>query len=236
MLELEKVHTFYKKSHILQGISLSVEENCVVGLLGRNGMGKTTTVRSIIGFVPPRMGRVRFLQEDITGLPPYRVCKMGIALVPQGRRIFVSLSVRENLLIGERCNGWSLEKIYSLFPILKAREKHKGKHLSGGEQQMLCIGRALLTNPKFVLMDEPSEGLAPLIVQEIGRVVSQLKEKGLAILLVEQNLNLALAVSDFVYVLYHGQIVYDGTAKDLSGNDKVQSDYIGVAKRDSSPI
>jgi branched-chain amino acid transport system ATP-binding protein len=191
-------------------------------------MGKTTTVRSIIGFTPPRSGMIQFKGSRIEGLPSYKICQMGMALVPQGRRIFPSLSVEENLVIGERGMGWSLERAYSFFPILKERAKQKGNLLSGGEQQMLCIARALLTNPDFLLMDEPSEGLAPLLVQETGDIIAQLKSDGLSILLVEQNLPLALRVSDYVYILNKGIIVYQSTVEELSNNEEAKIKYLGV--------
>jgi branched-chain amino acid transport system ATP-binding protein len=231
MLELANVHTYYGESHILHGVSFEVEKGSVVALLGRNGMGKTTTVRSTIGFTPPRSGIVRFKEKEVQGLPPNRICKMGLGLVPQGRRLFPSLSVEENLFIGARGHGWSFEKVYSLFPILKARAKHKGNFLSGGEQQMACIARALLTNPDFLMMDEPSEGLAPLLVQEVGRIILQLKNEGLSILLIEQNVPLALKVSGYAYIMYHGEIVHHGKSSDLAEDDQIQSEYIGVAKR-----
>lgn len=231
MLELADVHTYYGESHILHGISLQVQEAAVVALLGRNGMGKTTTVRSIIGFTPPRAGIVRFKEKEVQGLPPHEICKMGVGLVPQGRRLFPALTVHENLYIGARGSGWSFEKVYSLFPILKTRAKHKGNLLSGGEQQMACIARALLTNPDFLLMDEPSEGLAPLIVQEVGHIIRKLQNGGLSILLIEQNVPLALRVSHYAYILYHGEIVHHGSAEEVAGNQQVQSEYIGVARR-----
>jgi len=231
MLDLTDVHTYYGESHILNGVSLGVDKADVVALLGRNGMGKTTTVRSIIGFTPPQAGIVRFKGIEVQGLPPHKICKMGLGLVPQGRRLFPSLSVQENLYIGSRGSGWSFEKVYSLFPILKARSKHKGNLLSGGEQQMACIARALLTNPDFLLMDEPSEGLAPLLVQEVGHIVRKLKSEGLSILLIEQNVPLALRVSNYAYILYHGEIVHHSSAEELAGNQRIQSEYIGVARR-----
>jgi branched-chain amino acid transport system ATP-binding protein len=230
MLELENIHTYYGESHILYGISLNVGEASVVALLGRNGMGKTTTVRSIIGFTPPRSGIVRFKGQEVQGLPPYKICQMGMGLVPQGRRIFPSLNVRENLTIGARGKGWTLDRVHALFPILKERAKQRGNLLSGGEQQMLCIARALLTNPKFLLMDEPSEGLAPLFVSGVGDIVAQLKSEGLSILLVEQNVPLALRVSDYVYILHKGEIIYHSTADELAKNEKIQAEYIGVAR------
>ena len=232
MLELVDVHTFYGENHILNGISMEVKANSVVALLGRNGMGKTTIVRSIIGFTPPRSGHVRFKGQKISGLPPYQISQMGLALAPQGRAIFPSLSVEENLTIGERsgksAGGWSLERAYSLFPRLKERARNKGNLLSGGEQQMLCIGRALLTNPELLLMDEPSEGLAPMIVREIGELVLKLKSNGLSVLLVEQNLSLALGVSDYVYVVSKGEIVYQSTPDELKNDKQKQNKYLAV--------
>jgi len=238
MLELVHVHTYYGESHILHGVSLEVKQGSVVALLGRNGMGKTTTVRSIVGFTPPRLGEIRFKGRQIAGLPSYQICQMGLALVPQGRRIFPSLSVKENLVIGarpgKRSNGWSLEKAYSFFPILKERANQPGNLLSGGEQQMLTIARALLTNPDFLLMDEPSEGLAPMIVEQIGNIIGQLKGEGLSILLVEQNLPMALRVADFVYVLSKGEVVYQSTPEELSSNPEVQSKYLAVERAEAS--
>jgi branched-chain amino acid transport system ATP-binding protein len=232
MLELNDVHTYYAENHILNGISLEVKENSVVALLGRNGMGKTTIVRSIVGFTPPRSGAVRFKGEDIAGQPAYRICQMGIALAPQGRSIFPSLNVEENLTLGERSDkkggGWSLERVYSLFPRLKERARNKGNLLSGGEQQMLAIARALMTNPDFLILDEASEGLAPIIVREIGDLVLRLKENGLSVLLVEQNLPLALGVSDYVYIVSKGEIVHQSTAEELKKDKQTQNRCLGV--------
>jgi branched-chain amino acid transport system ATP-binding protein len=228
MLELADVHTYYGESYILHGISLNVKRASIAALLGPNGMGKTTTVRSIIGFTPPRSGIIQFKGSRIEGLASYKICQMGMALVPQGRRIFPSLTVEENLVMSARGMGWSLERAYSFFPRLKERARHKGNLLSGGEQQMLCIARALLTNPDFLLMDEPSEGLAPLLVQEIGDIITQLKRDGLSILLVEQNLPLALGVSDYVYILNKGVIVYQSAAEELSSDEEAKRKYLGV--------
>ena len=234
MLELVDVHTYYGESHVLQGISLNVDQGSVVALLGRNGMGKTTTIRSIIGFTPPRRGVIRFKGEDITGLEPYQIAQMGIGLVPQGRHIFPSLSVRENLTMAARNTGepgaWSLERVYSLFPLLKERADLRGTLLSGGEQQMLTISRALMTNPDLLLMDEPSEGLAPIIVKEIGHIIGQLKASGFSILLVEQHLSMALAVADYTYVVSKGTIVHESTPEELEKNEKVKNAYLGVSK------
>lgn len=232
MLEVADIHTYYGESYILKGVSLEVKEGSVVALLGRNGMGKTTTIRSIIGFTPPRRGTVRFNGKDITGLQPYQIAQMGIGLIPQGRLIFPSLSVEENLTMAartrEKAEAWSLDKVYPLFPILKERAKYKGNLLSGGEQQMLTIARALMTNPDLLLMDEPSEGLAPLIVQEVARIISQLKQSGFSILLVEQNLPMALGVADYVYLISNGAIVYQSTPEELRGNEEAKTKYLGV--------
>lgn len=233
MLELVDIHTYYGGSHVLQGISLEVGEGSVAALLGRNGMGKTTTIRSIIGFTPPRYGAVKFKGEEVTGLPPHQLAQRGMGLVPQGRRIFPSLSVRENLTMPARTAGkheaWSLDRIYSLFPILKERANCKGNILSGGEQQMLAIGRALMTNPDLLLMDEPSEGLAPLIIRELGRIIKELNRSGLSILLVEQNLRLALEVAEYVYIISKGVVVYKCIPEELRNNQEVQAKHLGVA-------
>lgn len=233
MLELVDVHAYYGDSYVLQGISLEVKKGSTVALLGRNGMGKTTTIRSIIGVTPPRRGVVRFNSKDITGLPPHKIARMGIGVVPQGRRIFPSLDVRENLTMSARGGGkstsWSLDRVYSLFPVLKERANVRGTLLSGGEQQMLSIGRALMTNPELLLMDEPSEGLAPLLVREIGHIIAQLKESGFSVLLVEQNLPMALSVADYVYVISNGKIVYQSLPEEFGKNEEVKAKYIGVA-------
>jgi branched-chain amino acid transport system ATP-binding protein len=232
MLELVDVHTYYGETHVLQGISLQVGEGSVVALLGRNGMGKTTTLRSIVGLTPPRQGVIRFKGKDITGLQPYKIARMGIGMVPQGRRIFPSLSVKENLTMSARDTGkagvWSLDRVYSLFPILKERAGYRGTLLSGGEQQMLAIARTLMTNPELLLIDEPSEGLAPTIVREVGRIISQLKEAGHSILLVEQNLPMVLGVADYAYIASKGVIVYESTPEELKGNEEAKIKYLGV--------
>jgi len=232
MLKLVDVHTYYGESYVLQGICLEVRQGSVVALLGRNGMGKTTTIRSIIGFTVPRRGVIRFKGRDVIGLPSYKIAQMGIGLVPQGRRIFPSLSVKENLTMSARNTGkpsdWSLEKVYSLFPILKERADCRGNLLSGGEQQMLTISRALMTSPDLLLMDEPSEGLSPLIIQEVERIIDQLKQSGLSILLVEQNLPMALSVADYAYIIRRGTVVYESTSKDLRDNEEVIAKHLGV--------
>jgi len=231
MLALSDVHTYYGESHVLQGITLSVSPGEVVTILGRNGMGKTTLMRSIIGFTPPRRGRVRFKGDDITRWPPYRMVERGMALVPQGRRVFASLTVRENLEVarhGQR-GRWTLPRVLELFPRLGDRVQNRGNKLSGGEQQMLAIGRALMTDPDLLLMDEPTGGLAPLLVREVGRVIAELKREGLSILLVEQNLPLALSVADGVHILSRGQIVHSSRPAELMANEEVKSRFLGVA-------
>ena len=229
MLTVENLHAYYGDSHILQGVSLEAKEGRVSGLLGRNGAGKTTTVKSIIGEVTPRRGRVVVFGRDVAGQPPDRIARLGVGLVPQGRAIFPNLTVRENLLLAARPGGeWTESRIYDLFPVLQERLRHRGDQLSGGEQQMLAIGRALLTNPRVLLMDEPSEGLAPLLVREIGRVIRQLRAAGLAILLVEQNFTLALGVADWLYVLNKGQIVHQASPAQLQREEHIKHTFLGV--------
>ena len=229
LLEVRDIHTYYGDSYVLQGVSLTVDRSQVIGLLGRNGMGKTTLIRSIIGFTPPRAGQVVFKGRDITGWPSYRAVGLGMGLVPQGRRVLPSLTVGENLLIGARASGWTVDRVFALFPRLRERAEQAGGTLSGGEQQMLAIGRALLTNGRLLLLDEPSEGLAPIIVREIGQIVRRLRDERLSILLVEQNYHLALRVADRVYVMNKGQIVYEGTPADLEAAEDVKRRYLGVA-------
>jgi branched-chain amino acid transport system ATP-binding protein len=230
VLAIGGVHTYYGDSHVLHGVSLAVAPGEVVAILGRNGMGKTTLIRSVIGFTPPRRGGVRFRGEDVTGLAPFRRVERGMALVPQGRRMFVSLSVRENLDVARAGRGrWDRERVYGLFPRLRERATNRASKLSGGEQQMLAIGRALMSNPTLLLMDEPTEGLAPLLVREVGRVIGELKREGLSILLVEQNLPMAASVADRVHVLSRGEIVYSGSPADLMADDDVKARYLGVA-------
>lgn len=229
MLSIQDIHTYYGDSYVIQGISLEVDEGTVIGILGRNGMGKTTLVRSVIGFTPPREGKIIFEGTDITNLPPFKRMALGIGLVPQGRDIFPSLTVRENLLIGEKKNGeWSLEKVFDLFPRLKERQKHWGNELSGGEQQMLAIGRALMTNPRLVLMDEPTEGLAPLLVEIVANTILQLKERQNTILLVEQNLPMAVRCVDTANVISRGRIVYSSSGMDLWENEDVKKEHLGL--------
>jgi branched-chain amino acid transport system ATP-binding protein len=230
MLEVRDIHTYYGDSHVLQGISLKMESGQVVGILGRNGMGKTTLIRSIIGFTPPRAGQVLFKERDITAWPSNRVVALGLGLVPQGRRVFPSLTVDENLEVAAKGNGgaWTVERVMEIFPRLRERRENRAAKLSGGEQQMLAIARALMTNPELLLMDEPTEGLAPLLVREVGRVIENLKSQGLSILLVEQNLPLALRVCDQVHVLSRGRIVHSCASQDLWQNEEIKGRYLGL--------
>jgi branched-chain amino acid transport system ATP-binding protein len=231
MLDLRDVHTYYGASHVLQGVSLEVPEGRVVALLGRNGVGKTTLIRSIIGFTPPRRGSIRYRGAEIAGLPSYRIARLGIGLIPQGRRVFASLDVAEHLTVNARPqgdSGWTLERVLDLFPRLGERRRNRGNALSGGEQQMLATGRALMGNPELLLMDEPSEGLAPLMVRELGRIIGELRAGGISILLVEQNLGFALDLADHVYVLSKGTIVHSCLPAELMANDEVKSRYLGV--------
>jgi len=230
VLEVEGIQTYYGESHVLHGVSVRVGPGEAVALLGRNGAGKTTLIRSVAGMTPPRDGRVVFDGQTVEHWPAYRIARRGLALVPQGRRIFAPLSVRENLLLGARSGEWRLEKVYDLFPRLREREGQSGGTLSGGEQQMLAIGRALLTNGRMLVLDEPSEGLAPIVVREIGRVVQGLKGGRLSILLVEQNYHLALRVADRVYVMNKGQIVWEGTPAGLEAAEEIKRRFLGVAE------
>ena len=231
MLDLENVNAYYGDSHILHGVSLAVNEGEVVCLLGRNGAGKTTTILTIMGYLKPRPGRILYRGRDIAALPPYAVARLGFGFVPQERGIFPSLTVRENLTVfarGRAGGRWTLERILELFPSLRARERNLGFQLSGGEQQMLSIARALMLNPSLLLLDEPSEGLAPMIVQDIVEVLRTLKREGLAILLVEQNLRTALAVADRHHVMNKGEICFTGSSGELEGNEFVLRNYLSV--------
>jgi branched-chain amino acid transport system ATP-binding protein len=231
MLEIENVNAYYGDSHILHGVSLSVGEGEIVCLLGRNGAGKTTTILTIMGYLQPRPGRIRYRDSDISGLPPYAIARLGFGFVPQERGIFPSLTVRENLTVFARAGGkgfWTLHRIFDLFPVLRARERNLGFQLSGGEQQMLSIARALMLNPTMLLLDEPSEGLAPMIVQQIIEVLARLKQEGLAILLVEQSLRTAFAVGDRHHVLNKGEICFSGSAAELENNEFVLRNYLSV--------
>jgi branched-chain amino acid transport system ATP-binding protein len=219
-LTAEGLHTYYGKSHILQGVSLEVAEGKITALLGRNGAGKTTTLRSLMGLTPARDGRVTIFGKNTTRWPPFRIAASGVGYVPEGRRIFANLSVDENLLVPlERSGPWTIERIYKLFPRLAERKLNRGRQLSGGEQEMLSIGRALLLNPKLLILDEPSQGLAPLVVREVFRIVAQMRDEGISVLLVEQNARMSLEIADHAYVLDDGSIVYSGPASELAADE-----------------
>jgi branched-chain amino acid transport system ATP-binding protein len=228
ILQVEDIHTYYGDAYVLQGLSLELGEGQIVGLLGRNGVGKTTLVNSIVGFNRPRRGRIVFKGADITRLSSFETVKNGMGLVPQGRRVFASLSVEENLKVAQAGRGSTLQRVYELFPRLLERRRQRAKTLSGGEQQMLAIARGLMTNPDCLIMDEPSEGLAPIIIQSVWQVVSKLKQEGLSILLVEQNAALALQLVDYVHVMSKGRVVYSGTPRELWADDGVKSRYLGI--------
>ena len=219
-MQAEGINTYYGKSHILHDVALSVAQGQITTLLGRNGAGKTTTLRSLVGLTPPRSGRVTLFGTDITGQPPYRVAASGVGYVPEGRRVFANLTVDENLRVPiERPGPFTLDRIYQLFPRLGERKQNLGRQLSGGEQEMLSIGRALLLNPTLLILDEPSQGLAPLIVKEVFRIVAQMRAEGISVLLVEQNVRMSLEVADHAYVLENGQMVYSGPAAELRADE-----------------
>jgi len=221
ILEVEAIHSFYGKSHILHGVSLALREGEIVTLLGRNGAGKTTTLRSLVGLTPAREGAVRIFGKATTHWPPYAIAALGVGYVPEGRRIFGNLTVEENLKVPlERPGHWTIPRIYQLFPRLEERRRNKGRQLSGGEQEMLAIARALLLNPKILLLDEPSQGLAPLIVQEVFRVIADMRKTGMSILLVEQNVRAAVEIADRAYVLDDGRIIYEGAAAELARDEE----------------
>jgi branched-chain amino acid transport system ATP-binding protein len=231
ILDVHDIHTYYGDAYVLQGMSLQVEQGQILGLLGRNGVGKTTLVNSIVGFTPPRRGRIVFKGVDITHASSFETIRSGMGLVPQGRRVFPTLNVEENLLVAERNperHGWNLQRVYALFPRLQERRSQRAKTLSGGEQQMLAIGRGLMTNPDCLIMDEPSEGLAPIIIQGVWEAIGKLKEQGLSILLVEQNAALALKLVDYVHVMSKGQVVYSARPQELWANDEIKSNYLGI--------
>jgi len=220
-LTAERLHTYYGKSHILNGVSIDVAEGKITTLLGRNGAGKTTTLRSLLGLTPPREGRVTVFGKDTTRWPTFRIAALGVGYVPEGRKIFPNLSVDDNLRVPlQRPGPWTAARVYELFPRLAERRSNRGRQLSGGEQEMLSIGRALLINPKLLILDEPSQGLAPLIVREVFRVVSQMRDQGISVLLVEQNVRMSLEISDQVYVLDDGKVIYTGPAAELAKDEE----------------
>lgn len=234
LLELRELNTYYEGSHILQGVSLNVDRGEIICLLGRNGVGKSTTLKSIIGLVEPRSGEVVFKGRNIVGMPPYTIAKLGVGYVPEERRIFPPLTVRENLLMGikrgQRAtgDGWTVEKVYQYFPALQAREQQKGGHLSGGEQQMLTIARTLMGNPEVLLIDEPTEGLAPLIVETVEQVIRDIHQHGIPVLLVEQNMRVALRLAERIYVISKGKIVFQGTCLELKDAHEIRERYLEV--------
>ena len=229
MLRVLDVHTFYGDSHVLQGVTLHVEKGTVVAVLGRNGVGKTTLCRSLAGFTPPRAGRVVFNDIEITRLPPHKICGMRISLVPQGRRIFASLTVEEHLAIASRRHSpLDVQNAFAVFPRLRERGRHRGNELSGGEQQMLAIARALVANPVLLVMDEPTEGLAPALVAEVASLIRRLKSEGTSILLVEQNAAFAVKVADYVHVMSKGKIVHSCDPKALWENEEIKAQFLGV--------
>jgi branched-chain amino acid transport system ATP-binding protein len=220
-LEAAALHTYYGKSHILHGVELEVREGEIVTLLGRNGAGKSTTLRSLVGLTPPRQGTVQTFGQDTTHWPPYRIAALGVGYVPEGRRVFSNLTVGENLMVPRvRPGPWTIERVHQLFPRLAERRDSKGRQLSGGEQEMLAIARALILNPRLLILDEPSQGLAPLIVQEVFRVVVAARDEGISILLVEQNVRAAVAIADRAYVLDDGKVVYSGSAAEFAEDEE----------------
>ncbi len=233
LLKVNDLHTYYGESYILQGVSLQIDGAEIISILGRNGVGKTTTLKSIIGLVVPRSGEIIFKNQNILGLPSYDIANLGIGYVPEDRRIFPRLTVRENLLMGlkprqKKEDGWSIEKIYEYFPSLKDRDKQKGAYLSGGEQQMLTIARTLMGNPEVMLLDEPTEGLAPLIVKTVIKVIQDIYEHGVAILLVEQNMRVVLTLAQRIYVMSKGKIVFHGSGQDLLEAPEIRQKYLEI--------
>jgi branched-chain amino acid transport system ATP-binding protein len=232
VITVADVHTYRGSSYVLQGVSLQAQLGQCTALLGRNGMGKTTLVETVMGLLKSRSGRVDLEGVVLTGKEPFQIAKQGVALVPQGRHVFPSLSVEENLTLAARGadggNPWTLERVYELFPNLSRRRRNRGSDLSGGEQQMLVIGRALMTNPRVLLMDEPSEGLAPVIVDLVGDVIRQLRDEGLCVFLVEQNYGLAVDVADKIYILASGYVVWEGTPEELQNSPQIRHRHLGV--------
>lgn len=233
MLELNRINAFYGRAHILHDLSLSVSDGEVVALLGRNGAGKSTTMKSIMRLVAAESGKITYAGQDITAMPPHRIAKLGVGYVPEERRIFTDLTILENLEVGrqpprEGAPEWTPEKLFELFPNLQERRKNLGGAMSGGEQQMLTIARTLMGNPKFVLLDEPSEGLAPVIVEQVAFTIRELKKLGLTILLSEQNLHFAKLVADRAYIIERGAVQYDGTIEELENNEEVRKAYLSV--------
>ena len=232
LLAVEDLHAHYGKSHILHGVSLEVDAGEIVCLLGRNGVGKSTTLKTVMGLVPPSRGRVTFKGAPIAGMPPYRIARLGLGYVPEERRIFPTITVRENLLMGMKGNSsngsWTPERVYEFFPRLKEREHQRAGTLSGGEQQMLTMGRTLMGNPDLLLVDEPTEGLAPMIVEQVERILAGVHQSGTPVLLVEQSMETALALAQRVYVMSKGQIVFSGSMEELKASESVRRQYLEV--------
>jgi branched-chain amino acid transport system ATP-binding protein len=233
LLKAEDIHTFYGKSHILHGVSLEIERGEFVALLGRNGVGKSTTLKSILGLVSAQKGSIQFKGENLVGLRPYKVCRLGIGYVPEERRIFPDLNVRQNLLMGIKPNHrvdqpWTIEKIYSYFPQLEKRDRQKGKHLSGGEQQMLTIGRTLMGNPELLLVDEATEGLAPALVDSVVQILRRINEEGCSILIVEHAFDIALSLATRAYIMSKGEIVFRGTGEEVLAKAEIRRKYLEV--------
>ena len=228
MLEIRDLATAYGRSQVLFGVSLDIRKGEVITLLGRNGMGKTTTVKSIMGITPPKAGAIAFEGKALRGLPSYRIAQAGLGLVPEGRQVFPNLTVRENLVATSRGGSWDLERVYGLFPQLKERQGNYGNQLSGGEQQMLAIARALMTNPKLLILDEATEGLAPLIRHEIYRSIERLKAEGLSLLVIDKDVKALSRVADRHYVLEKGRVVWSGSSAELMANAELQHRYLGV--------
>jgi branched-chain amino acid transport system ATP-binding protein len=233
ILEVNNIYTAYGLSQVLFGVSLKVQEGEVISLLGRNGVGKTTTLRSIMGLTPPKSGSIKWRAEEIAGKPTYQISRLGIGFVPEDRRIFSDLTVWENLDVairpsGKKENAWTLERVFDLFPALRPLQKRKGGYLSGGEQQMLTIARTLMSNPDLLLLDEPSEGLAPLVVHQLGEQIAKLRQEGMTILLCEQNTRFSLELSDRLYILEKGAVRYEGTVQDFKKDEKIGRTYLAV--------
>ncbi len=231
--EIKDIHTFYGQSHILHGVSLGIEKGEIVALLGRNGVGKSTTLKSIVGLAPPRRGSVQFKGQEVIGLRPHKICRLGIGYVPEERRIFPNLTVRQNLLVGLKPDQkvddpWTIGKVYGYFPQLEKRAGQKGGHLSGGEQQMLSMGRTLMGNPEVLLVDEPTEGLAPLLVRMVVEILRGIHNQNGSILLVEQAMDVALSLANRAYVMSKGEIVFQGTGIELQENEGVRKKYLEV--------